>query len=184
MLCNTSERSGFRMVKSALKLRKQQESAERQNQVCDEVLNDHRATTAKESYESEIRINDHFQSVLNNLVHSHIEAENQFYGLQQSKHKLESAKSNGKAPSGLKIRCETAKGWNAQPLQDKLNNIIKEGGIKLLDATFASLKTEEQQSKERSATCLIFQPCYISRSSRSASTSCEPLSLNIKQVDL
>ena len=54
-------------------------------------------------------------------------------------------------PSGLKIRCVTAKGRNAQPLQDKFNNIIKEAEIKLLDATIASLETGEQQSKERCA---------------------------------
>ena len=151
MLSNTSDRSGFRMDKSALKLRKRQESAARQNQACDEVLDDHRAITAEESHESEIWIDDHFQRVLKNLVHSHIEAENQFYGLQECRQRLESANSNGKVPSGLKICCVTAKGWNAQPLQDKFNNIIKEAEIKLLDATIASVKTEEQQSKERCA---------------------------------
>ena len=71
MLSNTSDRSGFRMDKSALKLRKRQESAARQNQACDEVLDDHRAITAEESHESEIWIDDHFQRVLKNLVHSH-----------------------------------------------------------------------------------------------------------------
>ena len=149
MLSNTSDRSGFRMAKSALKLRKRQESAERQNQARDEVLDDHRAITSEESHEFEIWIDGHFQRVLENLIHSHIEAENQFYGLQERRQRLESAKSNGKVPSGLKIRGVSAEGWNAQPLQSKFNNIIKEAEIKLLDATITSLETEEQQSKER-----------------------------------
>ena len=148
MPSNTSDRQ---MTRSVLKLKKRQESAERQNQERDEVLDDHRATTAEESTESEIRIDDHFQRVLKNLVHSQIEAENQFYGLQERRQKLESTKSNGKVPSGLKIRCVTAKGRNAQLLQDQFNNIIKEAEVKLLDATIASLETEEQQAKERCA---------------------------------
>ena len=151
MPSNTSDRSGFKMTRSVLKLKKRQESAERQNQARDEVLDDHRATTAEESTESEIRIDDHFQRVLKNLVHSQIEAENQFSGLQERRQKLESTKSNGKVPSGLKIRCVTAKGRNAQLLQDQFNNIIKEAEVKLLDATIASLETEEQQAKERCA---------------------------------
>ena len=151
MPSNTSARSGFKMTRSVLKLIKRQESAERQNQARDEVLDDHRATTAEESTESEIWIDDHFQRVLKNLVHSQIEAENQFYGLQERRQKLESAKSDGKVPSGLKIRCVTAKGRNAQLLQDQFNNIIKEAEVKLLDATIASLETDEQQAKERCA---------------------------------
>ena len=132
-----------------LKLRKRQESAERPNQAHDEVLDDHRVITAEESHECEIWIDDHFKRVLKNLVHSHIEAENQFYGLQERRQRLESAKSNGKVPSGLKIPCVPAEGRNAQPLQDQFNIIIQETEIKLLDATIAFLKTEEQQSKER-----------------------------------
>ena len=151
MPSNTSARSGFEMTRSVLKLKKRQESAERQNQARDEVLDDHRATTAEESTESEIWIDDHFQRVLKNLVHSQIEAENQFYGLQERRQKIESAKSIGKVPSGLKIRCVTAKGRNAQLLQDQFNNIIKEAEVKLLDATIASLETEQQQAKERCA---------------------------------
>ena len=54
-------------------------------------------------------------------------------------------------PSGLKIRCVTTKGRNAQLLQDQFNNIIKEAEVKLLDAIIASLETEEQQAKERCA---------------------------------
>ena len=148
MLSNTSHRSGSRSV---LKLKKRQESAERQNQARDEVRDDRRATTAEESPESDIWIDGHFQRVLKNLVHSQIEAENQFYGLQERRQRLESAKSNGKVPNGLKIRCVAAKGRNAQLLQDQFNTIIKEAEVKLLDATIASLKTEEQQAKERCA---------------------------------
>ena len=139
------------MTRSVLKLKKWQESAERQNQARDEVLDDHQATTAEESTESEMWIDDHFQRVLKNLVHSQIEAENQFYGLQERRQKLESAKSNGKVPSGLNIRCVTAKGQNAQLLQDQFNNIVKEAEVKLLDATITSLETEEQQAKKRCA---------------------------------
>jgi len=54
-------------------------------------------------------------------------------------------------PSGLKIRCVTTKGRNAQLLQDQFNNIIKEAEVKLLDTTIASLETEEQQAKKRCA---------------------------------
>lgn len=41
----------------------------------------------------------------------------------------------------------TTEGQNSQPLQDKFNNIIKEAEVKLLDATMASLKVDEQQAK-------------------------------------
>jgi len=107
MFSNTSDRSGFKMTKSALKLKKRQESTDRQSQAREEVVEDHRAT-AEESPESEIWIDDHFQRVLKNLVRSFIEAENQLYGLQERIQRLESNKSNGKVPSGLKIRCVTA----------------------------------------------------------------------------
>ena len=148
MFSNTSDRSGFKKNKSALKLRKRQESAERQNQLRDEVLGDLRAA-AEESPESEIWIDDHFQRVLKNLVHSFIEAENQLFGLQERRQRLESSKSDGKVPSGLKIRSVTAKGRNAENLQAKFNNIIKEAELKLLDATIKALHNEEQQAKER-----------------------------------
>lgn len=130
-----------------MKLRKRQESAERQNQSRDEVLGDLRAA-AEESPESEIWIDDHFQPVLKNLVHSLIEAENQLFGLQERRQRLESSKSDGKVPSGLKIRSVTAKGRNAENLQAKFN-IIKEAKLKLLDATIEALHNEEQQAKER-----------------------------------
>jgi len=151
MFSNTSDRSGFKMTKSALKLKKRQESTDRQSQAREEVVEDHRATTAEESPESEIWIDDHFQRVLKNLVRSFIEAENQLYGLQERIQRLESNKSNGKVPSGLKIRCVTAKGRNTQLLQEIFNNITKEAELKLLDATIDSLKTEEQQAKVRCA---------------------------------
>jgi len=41
MPSNTSDRSGFKMTRSVLKLKKRQESAERQNQARDKVLDDH-----------------------------------------------------------------------------------------------------------------------------------------------
>jgi len=138
------------MTKSALKLKKRQESTDRQSQAREEVIEDHRTTTAEESSESEIWINDHFQRMLKNLVRSFIEAENQLYGLQERKQKLESNNSNGKVPSGLKIRCVTAKGRDTQLLQE-IFNITKEAELKLLDATIDSLKTEEQQAKARCA---------------------------------
>ena len=150
MFSNTSDRSGFKMTKSALKLKKRQESTDRQSQAREEVVEDHQATTTEESPESEIWIDDHFQRVLKNLVRSFIEAENQLYGLQERIQRLESNKSNGKVPSGLKIRCVTAKGRDTQLLQE-IFNITKEAELKLLDATIDSLKTEEQQAKARCA---------------------------------
>lgn len=138
------------MTKSALKLKKRQESTDRQSQAREEVVEDNRATIAEESPESEIWIDDHFQRVLKNLIRSFIEAENQLYGLQERIQRLESNKSNGKVPSGLKIRCVTAKGRNTQLLQE-IFNITKEAELKLLDATIDSLKTEEQQAKVRCA---------------------------------
>ena len=76
MLSNTSNRSGSKKTRRTLKLKKRQESAERQNQACVEVLHYRRATTDEESPESKIWIDGHFQRVLKNLVHNQIEDEN------------------------------------------------------------------------------------------------------------
>ena len=50
----------------------------------------------------ELWTNEHFQRVLKNLVHSLVDAENQLYGLQDRRQRLESNRSEGKVPSGLK----------------------------------------------------------------------------------
>ncbi|KAK2552249.1 hypothetical protein P5673_026776 [Acropora cervicornis] len=54
-------------------------------------------------------IDDNFQRVLKKLFHSLIDAENQLFSLQERKQKLESFKSDGKVPKGLKISRVAAK---------------------------------------------------------------------------
>ena len=147
MFSNASDHSGLKTNRSCLKLRRRQESTERQNQARDDVVEDLRTTT-EDSSESAIWIDDHFKRVIKKLVHSFIEAENQLYGLQDRKKRLESLKSDGKVPSGLKISV-VAKGQSAQNLQEKFNIITKETELKLLDATIEALNSEEQQAKER-----------------------------------
>ena len=110
-------------------------------------MDDLRATT-EDSSESALWIDDHFKRVLKRLVHSFIDAENQLYGLQIRKNRLESFKSDGKVPSGLKINV-VAKGQNTQNLQEKFNIITREAEIKPLEATIEALNSEEQQAKER-----------------------------------
>ena len=144
---NPSDRSGFKMGKTALKLRRRQDSAERRNEEHGEIVDDLRAMT-EDSSESALWIHDHFKHVLKKLVHSFIDAENQLYGLQIRKKRLESLKSDGKVPSGLKINV-VAKGQSTQNLQEKFNIITKEAEIKLLEATIEALNSEEQQTKER-----------------------------------
>ena len=70
------------------------------------------------------------------------------YGLQIGKKRLESFKSDGKVPSGLKINV-VAKGQRAHNLHEKFNIITKAAEIKLLEATIETLNNEEQQAKER-----------------------------------
>ena len=64
MFSNTSDRSGLKKGKEALKLRKRQESVERQRSVRDEVMEDLRATDAEESPDPEPWIDEHLQRVL------------------------------------------------------------------------------------------------------------------------
>ena len=150
MFSNTSDRSGLKKGKEALKLRKRQESVERQSSARDEVVEDLRATDAEESPDPEPWIDEHFQRVLKKLVHSLIDAENQLYGLQDRRKRLESNKSDGKVPNGLKIHSVTAKGIkNVENLQQKFNMVIKEAELKLLDATIEALQIEEQQTVDR-----------------------------------
>ena len=73
-------------------------------------------TTTEEPAESQMWIDDNFQRVLKKLVHSLIDAENQLFALQERKQKLESFKSDGKVPKGLKISSAAAKGRNAERL--------------------------------------------------------------------
>ena len=74
----------------------------RWNKARGEIVDDLRATT-EDSSESSFWIDDHIKRVFKKLVHSFIDAENQLYGLQIRKKKLESCKSDGKVLSGLKI---------------------------------------------------------------------------------
>lgn len=150
MFSNTSDRSGLKKGKDALKLKKRQESADRQSSAREEAVEDLRAA-AEESPDPELWIDDHFQRVLKNLVRSLVDAENQLYGLEDRRQRLESNRRDGKVPSGLKIRNITAKGKNAENLQQKFNEVLKEAELKLLDATIEALQIEEQQIKQRCA---------------------------------
>ena len=71
-------------------------------------------------------IDDNFQHVLKKLIHSLIDAENQSFPLQEHKQKLESLKSDGKVPKGLKISSVTAKGRNTKHLQQTFDGILRE----------------------------------------------------------
>ena len=147
MFSNPSDRSGLKTNRSCLKLRRRHESADRQNQARDDIVEDLRTTTEDPS-ESPIWIDDHFKRVIKKVVHSFIEAENQLYGIQNRKARLESFKSDGTVPSGLKISV-VAKGQNTQNLQEKFNAITKEAEKQLLDATIEALQTDEQLANER-----------------------------------
>ena len=147
MFSNPSDRSGIKSKRSCLRLRRRQESAERQTQARGESVDDLRVST-EDSSEPEVWIDDHFIRIIKKLVHSFIDAENQLYGLQNRKANLESFQSNGTVPSGLKISV-VAKGQSAQNLQEKFNAITKEAEKQLLNATIEALVTEEQLAKER-----------------------------------
>ena len=144
MFSNASDRSGPKKGKGALKLRKRPESLERQSSASGDVVKDLRTTT-DEPAESQMWIDDNFQPVLKKLVHSLIDAENQLFSLQERRQKLESFKSDGKVPKGLKISCVAAKGRNAERLQQIFDGILREAESKLLDATIEALQIEEQQ---------------------------------------
>ncbi|XP_067022942.1 uncharacterized protein [Acropora muricata] len=147
MFSNASDRSGPKKGKGALKLRKRQESVERQSSARGDVVEDLRTTT-EETSESQMWIDDSFQRVLKKLVHSLIDAENQLFSLQERKQKLESFKSDGKVPKGLKISRVAAKGRNIERLQHIFDGILREAESKLLDATIEALQIEEQQLKD------------------------------------
>ena len=119
----------------------------RWNKARGEIVDDLRATT-EDSSESSFWIDDHIKRVFKKLVHSFMDAENQLYGLQIREKRLESFKSDGKVPSGLKINV-VAKGQRAQSLHEKFSIITKETEIKLLEATIEALNNEEQQANER-----------------------------------
>ena len=95
-------RSGPKKGTGALKFKKRQECLERQSSARGDVVEDLRATT-EEPAESQMWIDDNFQRFLKKLVHSVIDAENQLFALQERKQRLESFKSDGKVPKGLKI---------------------------------------------------------------------------------
>lgn len=147
MFSNASDRSGPKKGKGALKLKKRHESLERQSSARSDVVEDLRATT-EEPTESQMWIDDNFQRVLKKLVHSFIDAENQLFALQERKQRLESLKSDGKVPKGLKISKVAAKGRNAERLQQTFDGILREAESKLLDATIEALQIEEQQLKD------------------------------------
>lgn len=147
MFSNASDRSGPKKGKDALKLKKRQESLERQSSARGDVVEDLRATT-EDPTESQMWIDDNFQRVLKKLVHSFIDAENQLFALQERKQRLESFKSDGKVPKGLKISNVAAKGRNAERLQQTFDGILREAESKLLDATIEALQSEEQQLKD------------------------------------
>ena len=101
MFSNTSDRSGPKKGKGALKLKWRQESLERQGNAHGDVMEDLRATT-EELAESQMLDDDNFQRGLKKLVPSVINAENLF-ARQEREKRLESFKSDGKVSNGLKI---------------------------------------------------------------------------------
>ena len=147
MFCKASDRSGPKKGKGALKLRKRQEYLERQSSALDDVVEDLRATS-EEPAESQMWIDDNFQYVLKKLVHSLIDSENQLFALQERKQRLESFKSDGKVPKGLKISNVADKGRNAERLQQTFDGILRQAESNLLDATIEALQIEEQQLKD------------------------------------
>ena len=147
MFSNASDRSGPKKGKGALKLKKRQEYLERQSSALGDVVEDLRATS-EETAESQMWIDDNFQRVLKKLVHSLIDSENQLFALQERKQRLESFKSDGKVPKGLKISNVADKGRNAERLQQTFDGILREAKSKLLDATIEALQIEEQQLKD------------------------------------
>lgn len=92
-------------------------------------------------------IDDNFQRVLKKLIHTLINAESQSFPLQEHKQKLESFKSNGKVPKGLKIRSVTAKGRNTKHVQQTFDGILREVASKPLHATIETLEIKEQKLK-------------------------------------
>ena len=93
-------------------------------------------------------IDNNFQRVLKKLIHSFIDAKNQLFALQGHKQRLESFKSNGKVPKGLKNRNVATKGRNTERLQQTIDGILREAESKLLDATIEALQIKEQQLKD------------------------------------
>jgi len=93
-------------------------------------------------------IDDNFQRVLKKLIHSLIDAENQSFALQEHKQKLESLKSDGKVPKGLKISSITAKGRNTKHLQQTFDGMLREAASKPLHATIETLQIKEQKLKD------------------------------------
>ena len=63
MFSNTSDRSGPKKGKDSLRLKKWQESADRQSSAHEEAVEDHQAA-AEELPDNELWIDDHFQRVL------------------------------------------------------------------------------------------------------------------------
>ena len=118
MFSNTSDRSGPKKGNDSLRLKKRQESADRQRSAHEEAMEDLRAA-AEESPDPELWIDDHFQCVLKNFVRSLVDTENRLYGLHDRRQRLKSNRSDGKVPSGLKIRSITAKGKNAKNLHTR-----------------------------------------------------------------
>ena len=143
MFSDESNRSGIRSSRLALKLRRRQESKDRQSNAREEVLEDI-STASDESPGEEFWIDDHFQHTLKGLVRTFIEAENELYALQGCMKRLEQSKSEGKVPSGMKIHRINAKGRNRQPLQEMFDTILLEAELKLLNATIKTLQQEEQ----------------------------------------
>ena len=154
MFSNTSDRSGPKKGKDSLRLKKRQESADRQSSAREEAVEDLRAA-AEESPDPELRIDDHFQRVLKNLVRSLVDTENQLYGLQDRRQRFESNRSDGKLPSGLKIRSITAKGKNAENLQQKFNEVVKESELKLLMPPSRPFKSKKSKLNSRAIVIVI-----------------------------
>ncbi len=97
----------------------------------------------------EIWIDDHFQRILKGLVRKFVDAENDLYALQERIKRLKLSKREKKVPSGMKIHCVKAKGKHTTPLQETFDGILREAEFKLLDATLAALRQDEQHCRDR-----------------------------------
>ena len=143
MFSNVPNRYGVKSTRPSLKLKKRMQSLERQSSAREEAVAEVR-NTSEQSPEEEFWIDDHFQQMLKTLVREVVEAENEFYAMQERVKRLQDSKSEREVPSGLKIHRVTAKGKNIQPLQEQLDTIQKGAEFKLLDATIEALTHDEQ----------------------------------------
>ena len=99
MFSNVPNRYGVKSTRPSLKLKKRMQSLERQSSAREEAVAEVR-NTSEQSPEEEFWIDDHFQQMLKTLVREVVEAENEFYAMQERVKRLQDSKSERKVPSG------------------------------------------------------------------------------------